>query len=193
MIIERPELIAGPANATGVKEHESVHFECHFNASMIPYLALCGWKKDADDVNNGEKSQPVFENQVLICRLTINSASAADEGNYICYCYYNNSFREQYNFENITSQYGKAELQLKRSIKLNNIASYVVYVYLILHVYFKLENHNLLSSDESIGIFVAVCVIATILTIILVGIVIWCVVSYHRTRQGDFVYNITTS
>ena len=118
VIKERPELITGPTDATGVKEHESVHYECRFNASMIPYLALCGWKKDGADANNGEKSQPVFENQVLICGFTINSVSAADEGNYICYCYYNESFSDQFNFENITSQYGKAKLQLRRSIKL---------------------------------------------------------------------------
>ena len=120
VIIEKPRLISGPANAIGVKEHDSVHFECHFNASLIPYLALCRWEKDGKDANNGEKSQPVFENQVLICGFTINSVSAADEGNYICYCFYNESFREQLNFENITSQYGKAELQLK-SIKLNPV------------------------------------------------------------------------
>ena len=37
VVIERPMLTAGPTNATGVKEHESVHFECHFNGSLIPY------------------------------------------------------------------------------------------------------------------------------------------------------------
>ena len=115
MVIERPRLIVGPANATGVKEHESVCFECHFNASMIPHLALCGWKKDGADANNGEISQPVFENHYLICSFTINSASAADEGNYSCYCYYNKSFSKQFLFENITSQHGEAVLYLETS------------------------------------------------------------------------------
>ena len=120
VIIEKPRLISGPANAIGVKEHDSVHFECHFNASLIPYLALCGWLKDKDVVSNGEKSQhSEFENH-LICNLTINDASEADEGTYSCYCYYNTSFREQLHFESIRSavlQNGTAVLQLE-SIKL---------------------------------------------------------------------------
>ena len=111
VVVERPRLTAGPTNVTGVKEHESVYFECHFNASMIPYLALCGWEKDGNDANNGEKSQPVFENQNLICSFTIESVSPADEGYYCCYCYYNESFSEQFHFQNITSQCGEAELQ----------------------------------------------------------------------------------
>ena len=115
VVVERPILTAGPTNATGVKEHDSVHFECHFNASMIPYLALCGWEKDGNDANNGEKSQPVFENHYLICGFTIKSVSTADEGNYYCYCYYNESFSEQFHFQNITSQCGEAVLHLETS------------------------------------------------------------------------------
>ena len=122
VVIERPILTAGPVNVTGVKKHDSVHFECHFIASMIPYLALCGWEKDEDVVGNGEKSQHFqteFKNR-LICNLTINDASEADEGTYSCYCYYNISFRKQLHFESIRSavlQNGTAVLQLE-SIKL---------------------------------------------------------------------------
>ena len=85
---------------------------------MIPYLALCGWLKDGKDISNRDKSpstEPGSENH-LICDLTINSASAADVGTYSCYCYYNMSFRKQLHFQNIASQYGEAELQLKTSI-----------------------------------------------------------------------------
>ena len=119
-VIERPRLTAGPATATSVKEKTSVYFECHFNASMIPpRLALCRWLKDEDVASNGEKFQNFeagFENH-LKCNFTINSASAADEGNYSCFCCYNTSFKEQLHFdESITSQYGKAVLQLE-SIK----------------------------------------------------------------------------
>ena len=120
VVLERPILTKGLTDVTGVKKHESVHFECHFNASLIPYLALCGWLKDKDVVSNGEKSQhSEFENH-LICNLTINDASEADEGTYSCYCYYNTSFREQLHFESIRSavlQNGTAVLQLE-SIKL---------------------------------------------------------------------------
>ena len=120
MVIERPILTAGPANATGVKEHETVHFECHFNGSLISYLALCGWLKDGKDKSNRDKSpstEPGSENH-LICGLTIDSVSVADVGTYSCYCYYNMSFSEQFHFENVASQYGEAELQLKTSTTL---------------------------------------------------------------------------
>ena len=117
MVIQRPRLTIGPANATGVKERDSVHFNCHFNGSLMPYLALCGWLKDGNDVTNGDKSPstvPGSKNH-LICGFIIDSASAADEGTYSCYCYYNKSFSKQLHFETVTSQYGKAELQLRTS------------------------------------------------------------------------------
>lgn len=114
MVIERPKLIVGPTDAIGVKSHESVHFECHFNASLIPYLALCGWSKDGDDASNGVKQQTTKPGY-LACSFYINSVSVADKGIYSCYCYYNRSFREQLHFENITSQYGEAMLQLETS------------------------------------------------------------------------------
>ena len=116
VVVERPILTAGPANATGVKEHDSVHFECHFNASMIPYLALCRWEKDGDDASNGEKSQiiePGFKNH-LICRFTIKSVSVTDEGKYACYCYYNESLREQLHFKSIISSLGETVLQVDK-------------------------------------------------------------------------------
>ena len=117
MVIERPRLTAGPANVTGVKEHDTVHFDCHFNGSLIPYLALCRWLKDGYDITNGDTSpstEPGSKDH-FICGYTIASVSAADEGTYSCYSYYNKSFSKQLHFETVTSQYGKAELQLKTS------------------------------------------------------------------------------
>ena len=113
--MERPKLTAGPRDAT-VKEHKKVHLDCHFNASMIPYLAICGWLKDGNNASNGKKSQTTIsgsENH-LKCGFTINSVSAADEGNYVCYCYYNKSFSEKFHFKNMTSQHAGALVQLEK-------------------------------------------------------------------------------
>ena len=130
VVIERPILTKGPTDVTGVKKHDSVHFECHFNASMIPYLALCGWLKDEDIVNNGEKSQqfvPEFNDHLMICGLTINGASAADEGSYSCYCYYNITSLNHFEImQPVVSQKGTAVLQLE-SILLKLL--YILYIY----------------------------------------------------------------
>ena len=120
MVIERPKLTMGPANVTGVKKGDSVHFKCYFNASLIQYLALCEWLKDGDTANNGDKwqiAQPGYDNH-LICGFNITNALTNNEGTYICYCYYNNSFREQFHIpenEEIKSKYGRAELQFQMS------------------------------------------------------------------------------
>ena len=114
VIVEAPRLTAGPVNAVGVKEYDSVHLKCHFNGSLKPHLALCGWLKDGNNASNGEKSQttePGFKNH-LICHFTIKSVSVTDEGKYACYCYYNESFREQLHFKSITSSLGETVLQL---------------------------------------------------------------------------------
>ena len=119
MVEQRPILTGGPADAVGVKNHESVHFQCRFNASLIPYLAICGWLKDGHNASNGVKSQstePGFENH-LICDFIINSVSVTDEGKYSCYCYYNESFREHLHFGYIVSKSGEAALQLETSIR----------------------------------------------------------------------------
>ena len=120
VVIERPKLITGPTDPTGIKKHDSVHFGCHFNASLIQYLALCVWLKDGDPANNGDKwqiAQPGFENH-LICGFNITNALTNDEGSYTCYCNYNISFWEQFHIpenEEIKSQYGRAELQFQMS------------------------------------------------------------------------------
>ena len=114
-VIERPVLTRGPTNITGVMEGESVRFECHFNSSLIKYLAVCDWLKDGDPAMNGDKwqdTEPGFENH-LICGFNITRVSMVDEGNYSCYCYYNESFKEQLHIpksEEIRSQFGEAVL-----------------------------------------------------------------------------------
>lgn len=118
MVIEQPRLTNGPTNAIGVKEHENICFECHFNSSLIQYLAICEWLKNGDPVSHGVKwqsTEPGFENR-LICGYNIDDVSIVDEGNYSCYCYYNNSFRQQLHIpdnKSVMSRFGEAVLQLE--------------------------------------------------------------------------------
>ena len=135
MVIEKPKLTVGPKDAAGIKEHANVYFECHFNTSLIQYLAICGWLKDGDPASNGRKwqtAEPGFENH-LVCGFTINNVLIGDEGSYSCYCYYNKSFNEQFHIpedKEIKSQSGKAELQIEMS-KTTNFW-YVVDLYFLL-------------------------------------------------------------
>ena len=133
-IIEQPRLTIGPANVIGVKEHESVHFKCHFNASLIPHLALCGWLKDGHNATNGNEwntTESGFENH-LICGFDIDNVSMADEGTYSCYCYYSESFREQFHFDEIASRFGEAVLQFEISkiiVLASSYTSNFIYIY----------------------------------------------------------------
>ena len=127
-IIEPPRLTIRPMNAIGVKEHASVTFKCHFNGSLIQYLAICEWLKDGHPTSNGNKYQTIHpESKYIICGFNITSASSRDEGNYSCDLYYNESFGDQFNFkdEKIKSELGRAVLKLETGKIINYyIASY---------------------------------------------------------------------
>lgn len=115
MVIERPVLTKGPTDVISVIEYVNIHFECHFNSSLIKYLPICEWWKDGGPTSKGDEwqiAEPGFENH-LICGFNITSASVGDGGNYSCYCYYNESFKEQFHFLEIKSQFGKTELQVE--------------------------------------------------------------------------------
>ena len=119
--IELPRLIIGPSDAIGVKEHDSVKFECLFRASLIPNLAKCEWLKDGDPASNENKHQTTDSKSNIICSYNINSVSSLDEGKYSCYIYYNKSFGDQFNLpkdEIIKSESAAAVLKL--ASKINN-------------------------------------------------------------------------
>ena len=139
VVIERPKLTIGPTDPTGIKKHDSVDFICHFNASLMQYLAHCAWLKDEDPTIIGNKwqiAQPGFKNH-LICGLNITNVLTNDEGSYTCYCYYNKSFWKEFhipNNEEIKSQYGRAELKFQTSKAANIYNQYAailcVYTYI---------------------------------------------------------------
>lgn len=188
MVIERPRLTSGPANVTGVKEHDSVHYECHFNSSLLQYLAICVWLKNGDPTSNGKKwqtTEPGFENH-LICNFDITSASVADEGSYSCYCYYNESFRKQLHLpenKEIRSQFGKGVLQFERSMQYLYVTMVCYYVILF---FFITENHKSLSEGGKRAIEISV---ASSLGVAIFALVIWRVVVFYKKihvhRPGD--------
>ena len=121
VVIERPQLTAGPRNVIGVKEHERVDFQCHFNSSLINYLAECEWLRGGRPASNGNKWQHTeegFDNH-LICGFYIVSVLIGDEGTYSCYCAYNTSFNQQLHIpenQKITSRNGTAVLKFNPSM-----------------------------------------------------------------------------
>ena len=157
-IIELPRLTIGPTNATGIKEHDCVTFECNFNASVIPYLAICEWYKDGIPTRNGNKYHSKHSDSEIICGFTIENVSCHDEGDYTCDIYYNESFGGQFDFpknEKIKSELGRAVLKLETSKIINYCKASS-----ICHVCFISDSCD----DEAIIIvilvFAALCVIA---------------------------------
>ena len=186
-IIEQPRLTIGPANAIGVKEHESVHFKCLFNASLIPHLALCGWLKDGHNATNGNKwntTESGFENH-LICGFDIDNVSMADEGTYSCYCYYSESFREQFHFDEITSRFGEAVLQFEIS-KIIVLASSYTSNFIYMMLYFTEGKHHLffvlLASLVILAIFISFMILRLI-KYIKKNNLITC----PKKNKGDFI------
>lgn len=160
-IVELPRLIIGPTDAIGVKEHDSVEFECHFTGSLIPHLANCEWLKDGHSTSNENKHQtidPTSNN--IICSYIITSVSSHDEGNYDCYIYYNKCFGDQFNFpkdEIIKSESEGAVLQLAG--KINNCMYWYVAMCFISGTHDKLE----IIATATFVIVVIACVIGAFL------------------------------
>ena len=115
----------GPHDAT-VNLHEAAEITCAFTTSEVPNLSICAWSNEDGHITPSDKyhikqaSTPGRDNQID-CTLTVSNVTKADEGRYYCYCYYNESFWEEYHFPkhaNISSQRGRAKLQLTKSTRL---------------------------------------------------------------------------
>lgn len=103
-----------------VKEYEAATLKCGFTTSEIPYLSICAWSTEDGPIFSSHKYQlnktsiPGRGNQVL-CILTVSNVTSDDVGKYYCYCYYNESFWEEFHvpkYTNISSQRGEIMLQL---------------------------------------------------------------------------------
>ena len=101
-MLVRPSLIKPPTNLTA-KIHTTVQFQCHFKASTIKYLTATEWFKDEDitPITNTSKHQIIQvsdpeKDNTIFSELSISNVSGSDQGNYSCYCYYNETVLNEY-------------------------------------------------------------------------------------------------
>jgi len=68
--------------------------QCQFNASTMKDVTIVVWIKGDTVIINSDHykittfTKPAIED-LIISELTINNITAADQGKYSCYCYYN--------------------------------------------------------------------------------------------------------
>ena len=160
-----------------MKEHETVHFKCHFNTSLIPDLAICGWLKDGHNASNGKKwndTEPGFKNH-LICGFDIINVSMADAGKYSCYCYYSEAFRQQFHYDHVVSHFGKAVLQFETSKMIILTSTYLFHAVLSVT-----EGKHHFFSVRNIGPFIA-------FFIILAAFILFFCFWYFKKKKGDLI------
>ena len=120
-MLVRPSLIIPPANLTE-KQHANAQFQCQFKASTIRYLTTIKWFKgeDVTAITNTSKYQVIQgsqpdEKDVIFSELNVVDVSVSDEGNYSCYCYYNETVLNNYHIDTAVHAMGVGSLKLQGS------------------------------------------------------------------------------
>lgn len=98
-----PSLITPPGNLT-IKKHANAKFQCHFRASTIEYVTIIKWFKDEYIITNTTKYQVIQrpdsqKDNVMFSVLNVLGVSKDDEGNYSCYCYYNETILDEFRID----------------------------------------------------------------------------------------------
>jgi len=79
-----------------IKAHinDSKTLQCQFSASTMKDVTIVVWTKDDVAINNSDHyrirtfTKPAIDG-LIISELSIDNITAADQGKYSCYCYYN--------------------------------------------------------------------------------------------------------
>ena len=79
-----------------IKAHinDSKTLQCQFSASTVKDVTIVVWTKSGTAINSSDHyristfTKPAIDD-LVISELTINTITAADQGRYTCYCYYN--------------------------------------------------------------------------------------------------------
>ncbi|XP_065884527.1 uncharacterized protein [Dysidea avara] len=79
-----------------IKAHinDSKTLQCQFSASTVKDVTIVVWTKSGMAINSSDHyristfTKPAIDD-LVISELTINTITAADQGRYTCYCYYN--------------------------------------------------------------------------------------------------------
>ena len=91
-MLDIPRVISGPKDHTKAKLNDTISLQCQFRAAFEVTIVV--WLKDNFQVKNTQHyniittTNPGVED-LIVSNLIINSITSEDEGNYVCYCYYN--------------------------------------------------------------------------------------------------------
>ena len=94
MVFDVPTVVK--TSDRNIKAHinDSKTLQCQFNAPTMKDVTIVVWTKDDMAINSSDHyrittfTKPGIDN-LIVSDLTINNITAADQGKFSCYCYYN--------------------------------------------------------------------------------------------------------
>ena len=91
-VINTPKIISSDSEVCAV-ENDNVSLHCLFNAATMDGVTIVLWLKDNLNISGYDIEIRVVEgkNNEIISTLHIRNFTHKDQGEYTCYCYYNQS------------------------------------------------------------------------------------------------------
>ena len=92
-MLVNPKIISSSSNEICATVNKSVSLPCEFNTSTMEGATIVVWLKDQSEVTGYDiETRPVQgKDNVLVSVLNMKKFKLKDQGEYICYCYYNQS------------------------------------------------------------------------------------------------------
>ena len=114
-----------------IKAHinDSKTLQCQFNAPTMNDVTIVVWTKNDMAINSSDHyriktfTKPGIEN-LIVSDLTINNITAADQGKFSCYCYYNRALVTS--SKSVVSEEQSFTIYFKRRGYLNYYLCYVI-------------------------------------------------------------------
>ena len=88
-VFNTPKIINSSANEVCATLNDSVKIYCTFNASTIDGATIVVWLKDHTVISGYDNETRPVEDNVILSILNFESFTREDQGEYSCYCYYN--------------------------------------------------------------------------------------------------------
>ena len=88
-----PKIISSSSNEVCATVNDSVSLHCTFNTATMEGVTIVVWLKDQSEITGYDnETRPVQgEDDVLVSILNMKKFRLKDQGEYTCYCYYNQS------------------------------------------------------------------------------------------------------
>ena len=84
-----PKIINSTASEVCATLNESIKIYYTFNASTVDGATIVVWLKDHSVISGYDNETRPVEDNVMLSILNIESVTHEDQGEYTCYCYYN--------------------------------------------------------------------------------------------------------